>query len=397
MKATTADGQTVYLGTRAAGSNNVPSSTTETSITVAKHNTDSLFTLTDNRTGSVGNILWFWSTDTSKLYFDRNSSVADNCYFELYKKSASAPEDSAVHGYQKVTALDEIQGGEKYLIVTKADANGNKYVVVPSAAVMANRYEHVGKLKTNTEGTPGSTQITFEGTGEGTTSVTIGAVTYYVVVKNEVQKVELKVGEKFLAPGKLMQQESGQEIVSLAANGDQPPYVKNTEIVSGKEYLIGQSSYVLVNSQSTASGTPTGLAMKAADLESDDQSAYMWTVKAVDGGYTIQDVNGKYLSFNGSNVGLSDTAQTLTVGNGASDGFGISYGGQYLNNYGRSNTKVAGYSANDNDWYLFAPETGYFVTAEKAGTTTVVIGGVTYEIVVTETCLLYTSDAADEL
>ena len=60
--------------------------------------------------------------------------------------------------------------------------------------------------------------------------------------------------------------------------------------------------------------------MKAADLESDDQSAYMWTVKAVDGGYTIQDVNGKYLSFNGSNVGLSDTAQTLTVGNGASDG-----------------------------------------------------------------------------
>ena len=62
-----------------------------------------------------------------------------------------------------------------------------------------------------------------------------------------------------------------------------------------------------------------------------------------------------------------------------------SYGGQYLNNYGRSNTKVAGYSANDNDWYLFAPETGYFVTAEKAGTTTVVIGGVTYEIVVTET------------
>ena len=385
VKATTADGQTVYLGTRAAGSNNVPSSTTETSITVAKHNTDSLFTLTDNRTGSVGNILWFWSTDTSKLYFDRNSSVADNCYFELYKKSASAPEDSAVHGYQKVTALDEIQGGEKYLIVTKADANGNKYVVVPSAAVMANRYEHVGKLKTNTEGTPGSTQITFEGTGEGTTSVTIGAVTYYVVVKNEVQKVELKVGEKFLAPGKLMQQESGQEIVSLAANGDQPPYVKNTEIVSGKEYLIGQSSYVLVNSQSTASGTPTGLAMKAADLESDDQSAYMWTVKAVDGGYTIQDVNGKYLSFNGSNVGLSDTAQTLTVGNGASDGFGISYGGQYLNNYGRSNTKVAGYSANDNDWYLFAPETGYFVTAEKAGTTTVVIGGVTYEIVVTET------------
>ena len=161
--------------------------------------------------------------------------------------------------------------------------------------------------------------------------------------------------------------------------------MKNTEIVSGKEYLIGQSSYVLVNSQSTASGTPTGLAMKAADLESDDQSAYMWTVKAVDGGYTIQDVNGKYLSFNGSNVGLSDTAQTLTVGNGASDGFGISYGGQYLNNYGRSNTKVAGYSANDNDWYLFAPETGYFVTAEKAGTTTVVIGGVTYEIVVTET------------
>ena len=35
-----------------------------------------------------------------------------------------------------MTALDEIQGGEKYLIVTKADANGNKYVVVPSAAVI---------------------------------------------------------------------------------------------------------------------------------------------------------------------------------------------------------------------------------------------------------------------
>ncbi len=135
--------------------------------------------------------------------------------FELYKKSASAPEDSAVHGYQKVTALDEIQGGEKYLIVTKADANGNKYVVVPSAAVMANRYEHVGKLKTNTEEHREVHRLLSREQAEGTTSVTISAVTYYVVVKNEVQKVELKVGEKFLAPGKLMQQESGQEIVSL--------------------------------------------------------------------------------------------------------------------------------------------------------------------------------------
>ena len=194
-----------------------------------KHDTDSLFTLTDNATGSVGNILWFWSTDTSKLYFDRNSRVADNCYFELYKKSASAPEDSAVHGYQKVTALDEIQGGEKYLIVTKADANGNKYVVVPSAAVMANRYEHVGKLKTNTEGTPGKYTDYFRGNRRRNNFCYHRCSYLLCCSKNEVQKVELKVGEKFLAPGKLMQQESGQEIVSLTANGDQPPYVKKIQ------------------------------------------------------------------------------------------------------------------------------------------------------------------------
>ena len=72
-----------------------------------------------------------------------------------------------------MTALDEIQGWRKISDRDKGDANGNKYVVVPSAAAVANRYEHVGKLKNNTEGTPGSTQITFEGTGEGTTSVTI--------------------------------------------------------------------------------------------------------------------------------------------------------------------------------------------------------------------------------
>ena len=115
---------------------------------------------------------------------------------------------------------------------------------------MANRYEHVGKLKTNTEEHREVHRLLSREQAEGTTSVTIGAVTYYVVVKNEVQKVELKVGEKFLAPGKLMQQEKRSgDCFSCSKWRSASICEKYRDRIRKKEYLIGQSSYVLVNSE----------------------------------------------------------------------------------------------------------------------------------------------------
>ncbi len=568
VSATDANGATVYLNYR-TNNGGCTGSANSATMTFAKHGSNDTFSILDNTSSSNGGYLWFWSTDANKLHFDRNSSAADNCYFELYAPSQSAPADSIIAGYAKVTALDSIEDGEQYLIVTQADANGNRYVLNPSlgtekfnhvakvtrvesevselavqlatsntafdgglgkisdalytftkadgentytvsaktvdgttvylnltgdtagqlpnktsssnilvkagttegtvklydttrnahlhfwanrdsknfdrcgnscgtndefqiykqsdaatsdikgfAKVTAlteledggkylivskgtdnnyyvlypttggNNFDHMAKVTAQNHvdtATNGSTEIVIEGKKEGSTSVKIGDVTYYIVVKNDVKNITLEVNEYVVLKGDVLERDPETSVVLIENNTNLPPYEPVSKVTTGK-YLIGNTSYALINSVSTVAGNPQGLGMEAMNYKTDGRSSYMWTVTEVEGGYTIQDVYGKYININGQNVTLSETAQVLKIGvrNVGTNSFEVSANNMYLNNWAGTNDKVAAYGSSDNDWLFYQSVKGVMVMGASAGTTELVVSGTTYKITVVE-------------
>ena len=177
---------TVYLSYRTSSSGPIIGNASAAPITLAKHGSEAKFSIQDTTTGSTnGSYLYFHEDETDRLHFNRNSSInAEHCYFELYTPSADAPADSLISGYKKVTDLDEIKNGERYLIVTKEAGDGNRYVMNPSLGT--NAYNHVARIT-------GAEKIVIEAISEGNTFVKIGDVTYYIIVENEEGKTEQTV------------------------------------------------------------------------------------------------------------------------------------------------------------------------------------------------------------
>lgn len=376
---------TVYLHHRAS-SVCIPNSTSTTTITLAKHATDDSFSLCDN-TGSGGAYLYFHKSQAgvNNLNYNKNSNTNPaECWFELYTKSDSAPADSPIPGYEKVTDLAGITAGEKYLIASQA-ADGNYYLLYPSTGDQ--KYNHVAKVTNLQPDLNGFTEIEFTGISEGKTSVVVGNTTYYINVANEERHVTLEVGESYSVPGEVQKTGDGAECVTTEAATEIAPYVAADAVESGKKYLIASGNHVMINEPSTRDNT--GLGLKKADFEAGSHGEDLWLVTAVDGGYTIQDVDGKYLSFNGSNVLISDTLQTLAIAvrGGVAGNFAISNsaGNMYLNNYGGigvNDDLVKGWSGNDQNWNLYQPSDGTKITGASEGNTVMTIGNINYVITV---------------
>lgn len=377
ISAKASDGTTVYLSL-SGNSATTPNQTSAVNVKVtADKNVSNAFDLKDLSRNAH---LHFHSDN---LHFNRCGGDCSNDYVELYQQSDSAA-DSPIKGYAKVTELSEIKDGGKYLIARKGD-DDKYYVMHP--AYNAGNHDYVAKITGNEYVAPekaGSTSIVIEAVGEGNTSVEVGGTAYYIIVKNEVKNITLEKGDRTVLPGTLQKQDNTQNVVEIKENTELAPYVAVDTIKSGEEYLIVSSTSSMLINRPSELTNPSGLAMAAGNYNKGEYSANMWTITAVDGGYTIQDINGQYLTFSGSSVVLSDTAQVLNIGNGASTGYGISYGGQYLNNYGKENNRAAGYSQNDNDWYFYQPAEGYVVTGVTAGNTVITVSGVNYHITVTE-------------
>ena len=145
----------------------------------------------------------------------------------------------------------------------------------------------------------------------------------------------------------------------------------------------------MLNTPSTVSGTPSGLGMKVANFNTGEYKDSLWTLEKVENGYTMKDVNGKYVNIENQNVTLKDTPQTLTVTERGKGGFAVSYNGKYLNNWAQENNKVAAYASDDNAWSFYKASVGNVVTGKNPGTVTLVTEGTTYKITVTqdpETC-----------
>ena len=387
ISAVTDDGKTVYLGPKSSSSPQKPTVATEAVITVAKSGDG--FSLEQKEGTQSSGYLYFWKDNESKLHFDRNSSVDGDgkCNFELYKKS-EAKSESKIAGYEKLTEVSEIQDGGQYLIAMQATVAGNSYYLL-NPSLGSNVHNYVAKVtdhmyKDETIGA--KTDIAITGKAEGKTSVKIGDKTYFIFVKNDVEEVTLKIGEKFNLPGKLLNESEVTKdgIVTVEKREDMPPYKAISEIAEGT-YLFGSRSHIMLNTVSTAEGTQKGLGMKAVNFNNDEIAKdFMWTIAKSGEGYTMKDAaSGKYINISGNNVELKDTAQVLTISVRTNGGFAVSAGGYYLNNWAGGNNKVAAYQSDDNPWYFYKASSGNVATGAKEGTVTAETSeGINYKITV---------------
>ena len=380
VSSTTADNQTVYLTPKMATSAATPLTTTRAAIEVAKGSQG--FTFTQTEGGTRGGVLFFWKDNEAKLHFDRNSTVDANgrCDFEIYKQSENAS-DSGIAGYEKVTELTEITDNGKYLIVAKAN-NGSNYLLNPAQG--NDKYSYVAKVTGEMyegETTTANTEIAITGKAEGQTAVTIGDVTYYIFVENDVKEVTLKIGETYNVPGKIVKESGDVSSITKEERSDMPPYKAITKVEEGT-YLFGSNTHIMLNSASAVAGDPKGLGMSSANFNTGEYKDSMWTLKKSGNGYTMQDANGKYVNISGQNVELTDTPQVLTIGDSKHGGFAVSNGSNYLNNWSGSNNKVAAWSADDNAWYFYKASEGNVITANAAGEVTLVTEGTTYKITI---------------
>ena len=379
-----ANGNNVYLKFRGDNSGKI-GKTEAASINVVKHASEAKFSIQDV-SGSGSGHLFFHDHQTNMLRFNINSSIdANHCYYELYTPSADAPEDSLISGYEKVS---EIQNGGQYLIVTIEAADGYRYLMNPSLETSA--YNHVARITDQMyeeENLLASTEIVIEAKGEGNTFIKVGDVTYYIVVKNAVENVELAVEDCMALYGEIQKQDANQSVVTVEKNTDGAPYVQADVIEDGK-YLIGKDPYIVVNEPSNVADEPAGLAMRSKNFLKDDCEEYAWTVTKVDNGYTIQDANGKYMTFSNASgnkceIGVSDESQTLRIISSAKGGYTVTDGTYYFNNFKGDNDSVAGWAGDDNPWYFYKPADCYIITGATEGTTVITSEGVDYYITVT--------------
>ena len=379
VSSATADGQKVYLTPKTAEQANRPLTTTLASINVIDRESGKVSFKQEGNSGAGGTL--YFHRDVNKLYYDRQANLDENCEFELFKLSETV-ENSDIAGYEKV-AFADIKDDGQYLIAAKA-SDGKYYLLNPAQG--AEKYGYVAKVTDEMykgETTTAKTEITITGKAEGQTSVTIGDTTYYIVVKNDVKEVTLKVGDTYNVPGKIVKEEGDTNSIKKEARDDMPPYSAVTKIEEGT-YLFGNGTHIMLNLPSTVAGNPKGLGMLSANFNTGEYRESMWTLKKSENGYTMRDVNGKYVNISGQNVELKDTAQTLTIGDSKHGGFAVSSDSNYLNNWSGSNNKVAAYASDDNAWSFYKASSGNVITAQAAGEVTLVTEGTTYKITVAE-------------
>lgn len=385
VSATAADGTKVYLQPQVhpAGTNNYPNAASnQANVIVSAGREENSFYL------KAGDRFLHFYRD-GKLYFDRvttTSGFEAPCSFFLYRQAGADENGSTeISGYVQISSISEITADGKYLIVRPA-SDGSFYLLHPSNA--DNKYNYVAKINAPE---PACTEITIEAEREGAAQVDVGGTTYFIFIKNKEQYITLKEGESVKLTGRVLHDAGDRDVVSVKENESSAPYEKVTSIESGKKYLMGNDTYLITNTEGSFEGEPNGLALQAVNYKRENSEQYLWTVTAVEGGYTVQDVNGKYFSFGDYNgyssaIKLSDEMAVLQIGDSKKGGSYIkNTDGYFMNNYSSDSDNVAGYKSDDNPWYFYQPQ-GYVVTgisgSGNGDTTIVTIDGVNYFVTV---------------
>ena len=165
---------------------------------------------------------------------------------------------------------------------------------------------------------------------------------------------------------------------------------------------IVDGEYILVN---TRAGKPLTTGTASADggnglslsgTKNNVPGSGVWTVKVVNGGCTVQDADGNYLTIGSNTAGLTTAETVVSIARNGSN-WTISQNGAYLNDFGGKGICAAGWqnasAPNDagSQWLIYTvkevPVAGtseITFTGVGAGETSVLIGNVLYSITVTE-------------
>ena len=254
------------------------------------------------------------------------------------------------------------------------------------------------------EETVASTELTFTGLYPGSTGITVGDTLYLVRVSGELQEVELEVGQTASfsddtgnyvgADTSALDQNVATVELSGLMTDDYSLGSKVTSLTSGSKYiLVNTRSGKPVTTGSATNNAATGLLLTGA--KEDVADAAIWIVTGSNGSYTVQDLDGNYMTVGSDSAALVADAHTLTLNYNGST-WTIYENGAYLNHHGgSSSTCAAGWedssAAGDSgsQWDIYeviagTDENGTQITftAVGGGETHVQIGGTVYHIVV---------------
>ncbi|MBQ2920304.1 MAG: S-layer homology domain-containing protein, partial [Oscillospiraceae bacterium] len=255
-----------------------------------------------------------------------------------------------------------------------------------------------------TEETISSTALTFTGLYPGSTGIRIGDTVYLVRVGGQLEEVALEVGEtaEFTdLSGNYTNADTSALDETVATVELSGIMTESYSLGSRVTSLVSGSKYILVNTRAgkpvtniaTTHQTAAGLLLNGTKEDAAPEA--IWTITTADGGYTVQDPDGKYMTVGSDAAGLTDTPTALTLNYGST--WTISGNGAYLNHFGGSgSTCAAGWqdstaaSDSGSQWDIYQANT---VTAENgtkivftavgSGETNVQIGDTMYHITVT--------------
>ena len=209
--------------------------------------------------------------------------------------------------------------------------------------------------------------------------------------------VELNVGEtySFSTDDADITEDIDSDIATVTVHTNEGGYNAVSSLTDG-EYLIISGGKVLTDESSTyysswdGAGTVYGLTCTSYS-SSGSYEGYLWTITEVDGGYTVRNSDGLYLTITSgtrsSHLTLSETEQVIDISDFGSE-FALSYSGTYLDRY--SSTFAASYPGNVNEnekWELYKSEPASYditITAVSGGKTSTVIGETKYVVSVHE-------------
>ena len=209
--------------------------------------------------------------------------------------------------------------------------------------------------------------------------------------------VELNVGEtySFSTDDADITEDIDSDIATVTVHTNEGGYNAVSSLTDG-EYLIISGGKVLTDESSTyysswdGAGTVYGLTCTSYS-SSGSYGDYLWTITEVDGGYTVRNSDGLYLTITSgtrsSHLTLSETEQVIDISDLGCE-FALSYSGTYLDRY--SSTFAASYPGNVNEnekWELYKSEPASYditITAVSGGKTSTVIGGTKYVVSVHE-------------
>ena len=249
-----------------------------------------------------------------------------------------------------------------------------------------------------------STELTFTGLYPGITNIFIGDTLYLVRVSGEIEEVELAVGETATfedLSGNYTDADTDNLDESVATVELKGAMVDVYSLGSKVTALTDGGQYILVNTRANKPVTnqPYGGAdgLLLTGTKEDAATASVWTITAADGGYYVRDLEGNYMTVGANSAAITDEAHALSL-NYTGSTWTIAENGAYLNHFGGSgSTRAAGWqdsaAATDSgsQWDIYAvttsqAENGTAITFTGVGegSTYVLIGGIVYDINVTD-------------